>query len=274
MGGPSARWAATTPVRYHAGLTGCSWYPRKEMRPIPEFLPCDPLVEILSRSFQPCPGFTGGCRASARWAPDVGHVPRGFVGALGSRDDVKLIIVTAEPGDPRPGECQQVDPDNLSGSLAHICEFTYRQLETRFSQYHGNVRTVLDLCWPGLDLRSQMTRTWIHRIRALLRPSDDRAGAARARVRRRLPRRAACGLCRRARDRAWREVPATNPPSRARAAHPGRIRRRTPGRQQASSLLVVGLRGGARDVSSLLTSIARRASRRNEAQQDARTPAI
>lgn len=125
------------------------------------YLPCEPLVDILTHSLRPCPGFVERCSPFAQWNPSVGHVPRGFVGALGAREDVKLIIVTAEPGDPRAGEKQSVDADDLRGSLSRVCEFTYRQMEARFSQYHANVRAVLDLCWPGLDLRNQMIRTWI-----------------------------------------------------------------------------------------------------------------
>jgi hypothetical protein len=125
------------------------------------FLPCEPLVEILTRSLRPCPGFASRCSPSARWNPAVGHVPRGFVGALGSCEDVKLVVVTAEPGDPRPGERQEINAHDLRASLARICEFTYRQIEVQFSQYHANVRVVLGLCWPGLDLREQMKRTWI-----------------------------------------------------------------------------------------------------------------
>jgi hypothetical protein len=101
-------------------------------------LPCEPLVAILTPALRPCAGFAGPC-ASARWAPEGGHVPRGFVGAFGTREDLKLIIVTAEPGDPRPGERRQIDTNDLLASLAEFCEFTYGQIETRFSQYHANI---------------------------------------------------------------------------------------------------------------------------------------
>lgn len=128
---------------------------------MPSFDPCEPLIEVLLPCLRPCAGFTGACGATARWDPGTGHVPRGFVGALGSADDVKLIVVTAEPGDPRPGERQDIDPGALRGSLGRVCEFTYQQLESRFSIYHANMRRLLDLCWPGLDLAQQMRRTWI-----------------------------------------------------------------------------------------------------------------
>jgi hypothetical protein len=131
------------------------------MHPATSFHPCEPLAEILTRCLQPCVGFSGACHPAARWAPELGHVPRGFVGALGSPDEVKLVIVAAEPGDPRPGERQDIDPSDPRASLARICQFTYGQLEVRFSQYHANVRVLLDLCWPGLDFCKQMAKTWI-----------------------------------------------------------------------------------------------------------------
>jgi hypothetical protein len=45
--------------------------------------------------------------------------------------------------------------------MAGVCEFAYRHLERRSSQFHRNLRYVMDLCWPGLTLRAQLRKTWI-----------------------------------------------------------------------------------------------------------------
>jgi hypothetical protein len=61
------------------------------------------LHSILSPAYGPCPEFNDHC-TKMRWNPQSGHVPRGFCGALGNLEEVQLILVFAEPGDPHPGE--------------------------------------------------------------------------------------------------------------------------------------------------------------------------
>jgi len=78
------------------------------------FSPCAELRELLLPAYAPCRHFDGNCHCVARWDPGKGHVPRGFVGALGSLDEVKLVLVAAEPGDPLPGETyERADPADL-----------------------------------------------------------------------------------------------------------------------------------------------------------------
>lgn len=61
------------------------------------------LVELLAPAYAPCAGFSDKCR-EMRWNPAEGHVPRGFVGAAGSPEEIELVLVCAEPGDPHQGE--------------------------------------------------------------------------------------------------------------------------------------------------------------------------
>jgi hypothetical protein len=62
------------------------------------------LAEVLTPLFGPCPAFAGACRGVTRWNPSAGHVPRAFRGAIGMAEDVRLVLVCAEPGDPFPEE--------------------------------------------------------------------------------------------------------------------------------------------------------------------------
>ena len=70
------------------------------------------LIEILSPAYR-CPEFDGPCAGEMRWQPQAGHVPRGFAGAAGLIEDVELILLVAEPGDPRYGEAHETG--NLTG---------------------------------------------------------------------------------------------------------------------------------------------------------------
>lgn len=88
-----------------------------------------------------------------RWAPDEGHVPRGFYGALGSAADVELILVFAEPGDPHSGE--------RHSGLSSAYDYAGVAFRTGKDQFHRNVRGILDLCWPGMTFDEQMRRVWM-----------------------------------------------------------------------------------------------------------------
>jgi hypothetical protein len=46
-----------------------------------------------------CSNYDGSCRDHCRWEPEHGLVPCGFGGATGPLDAVRLVLVTAEPGD-------------------------------------------------------------------------------------------------------------------------------------------------------------------------------
>lgn len=95
-----------------------------------------------------------------RWQPRVGHVPRGFCGATGSPDDVKLVLVVAEPGDPHDGEAYDpaARPEVLFES---VCRYVYGCFENGKDQFHRNVRAILNDCWPDLPFHEQLRRTWI-----------------------------------------------------------------------------------------------------------------
>lgn len=123
------------------------------------FRPCPELVEILAPAFEPCRHFAGACAGIARWNPVHGHIPRGFTGAFGTLDDVELVLVLAEPGDPFHDE--QYDPASSPAErIEELAELSFHHLERRDGGFATNFCRVLDECWPGLPRFEQMRRTW------------------------------------------------------------------------------------------------------------------
>jgi len=110
------------------------------------------IANILAPAYTPCVEFQRAC-VQMRWQPDVGHVPRGFLGGSGSLDEVELILVFAEPGDPHIGEHH----DGL--------ESAYESATVAFANgrdlFHRNVRKILEMCWPALSFEQQMRKAWL-----------------------------------------------------------------------------------------------------------------
>lgn len=110
------------------------------------------LVQILSPAY-PCPEFKGACAGEMRWQPQDGHVPRGFAGATGSTGEVELVLLVAEPGDPRYGEAHE--------SIGTAYDYAMSSFRTGRDPFHKNVRKILELCWTDLSFEDQMRRTWL-----------------------------------------------------------------------------------------------------------------
>ena len=109
-----------------------------------------------------------------RWRPDEGHVPRGFCGATGSLSDIRLVLVTAEPGDPLAGEMHD------QSSPASVAEYSIGCLERRPTPFHQNIRIILDLCFPALPLEKQLKFVW--RTNAVLCSARVESGPVPARI--------------------------------------------------------------------------------------------
>jgi hypothetical protein len=115
---------------------------------------------FLLPAYAPCPNFGGACAGVARWCPGKGHVPRGFLGALGCLDEIELVLVAAEPGNPLEGETYEgTDPDDF---LDRCAEEAYRDFDQAFrdsdrnKDFHRNIRRwILDKCFPNLDFYHQ-----------------------------------------------------------------------------------------------------------------------
>ena len=63
-------------------------------------LPAIELLDLLLPAYSPCAGFRTKCADVTKWAPESGHVPRGYLGATARLDDVDLILLVARTGRP------------------------------------------------------------------------------------------------------------------------------------------------------------------------------
>lgn len=124
-----------------------------------ELLPCEEVVRVLEPAYRPCVHFENACQ-SMRWNPRIGHVPRGFFGALGKPQDVRVALVSAEPGDPDPREIHD-ESASTRELLATLCAQAYRYVEQGYDLFHRNLRTILEGCLPGMTFREQMHYAWI-----------------------------------------------------------------------------------------------------------------
>jgi hypothetical protein len=116
-------------------------------------------VTTLLTAYAPCPAFEGACRRM-RWSPAQGHVPRGFCGATGSLEEVELVLVCAEPGDPHPGEVH-APKGSPADQLRSAHAYAYNCHKSGKDLFHRNVRFILDSCFPGADFDEQMRHAWI-----------------------------------------------------------------------------------------------------------------
>lgn len=110
------------------------------------------IATILEPAYRPCVEFSSAC-AEMRWQPGKGHVPRGFLGAAGSLDEVELVLVFSEPGDPHD--------DETHTGLASAYARAAMGFGTGRDQFHRNVRFILDSCWPGMLFEEQMRKVWL-----------------------------------------------------------------------------------------------------------------
>ncbi len=115
------------------------------------------LVKILRPAYRPCPGFKGTCKCIATWKPNVGHVPRGFIGALGRLDEVKVVILVNEPGDPHYSR----ESYRGANKLEQACEYTFKVLSEGTDLFHRNLKYLLDRLFPDLPLRDQLRKAWV-----------------------------------------------------------------------------------------------------------------
>jgi len=117
------------------------------------------IINSLLPAYEPCRGFDSKC-AEMRWEPSKGHVPRGFCGAAGEVDEVELVLVTAEPGDPYQGEDHSGDGSSISMFKSAYDHETGCVLSGT-DQYFKNVRRILHLCWPKIEITQQLRKVWI-----------------------------------------------------------------------------------------------------------------
>ena len=127
-----------------------------------KYLPCKELTKVLLPAYTKCCILTTNC-SELKYDPTLGHVPRGFCGAFGSLADVKLVLVLAEPGNPKDkswGVPKNTKPnEHLKGNIAGVLEAIKKPERKR--GFHENVGIILNECWPDLTLEEQFERTWM-----------------------------------------------------------------------------------------------------------------
>lgn len=123
------------------------------------------LLTIVRPALAPCIELVGSCAGAVRYEPSTGHIPRGWIGGIGTFDAIRLVLVTAEPGDPGAGENY---PDDAEAALIAYSTFARNAIETdslrrngRPAPFHKNLRRILDAFWPGTSLDEQLMRTLI-----------------------------------------------------------------------------------------------------------------
>jgi hypothetical protein len=119
------------------------------------------LAVILNPAYAPCPHFSGACKGVVKdWKPEQGHVPRGYFGKPERAEDVKLVVVLAEPADPCPGE----NYSWITGSqdvASVIAERISGSIFNPNSAFSRNLATILKLCWMPLTLEEGLRHTWV-----------------------------------------------------------------------------------------------------------------
>lgn len=123
------------------------------------------LRDIILPALCPCPNLNSACKKYCRWEPKNGHIPRGFGGATGSIDDIRLILVTAEPGKPADGEHYDGTPAEMLKSHLELFNDAIRNdlsRRGRRTPFHRGLREILNCCWPKYkdDIGAQMKCTW------------------------------------------------------------------------------------------------------------------
>ena len=129
------------------------------------------LTKVLAPAYEPCRymPMCGGRCPDSQWHPANGHVPRGYLGATGDLDDVELVIVLAEPGEPKGTEkyLDELAPSETARRVVDFVHETYVNQED--PRVHGKVQRVirwfLDQWFPGVDFEQQMRRVWITQAR-------------------------------------------------------------------------------------------------------------
>lgn len=120
------------------------------------------------------------------WEPARGLVPCAFGGALGSLEEVCLIIVTAEPGDPPDSTGYQGTPQDMVQNSVRIFREAMQnggiERAGRPTPFHRNMRRILDAFWPTDSLDVQLRKTWT--TNAVLCPAEVSGGKHLPRVER------------------------------------------------------------------------------------------
>ena len=138
------------------------------------YTPDDRLVEILQDSYRPCSGFQDQCRGVATWNPAAGQIPRAFIGALGTVEEVRVVIVTAQPALPLPEEPELYFGLTQDEMLEMTCQHTFECYRDNRETYHRGIRYLLNQIFhPERSLEHQLEQAWITQTYLCSAPGGD-----------------------------------------------------------------------------------------------------
>ena len=132
------------------------------------YTPAKELIKILRPAYKPCDGFEGSCNDIATWRPSCGYVPRGFIGALGRLDEVKVVILLSEPGNPHPTESYKG-----RNKLRQTSEYTFNAIEQGTDRFHRRLKYLLTLLLPNLPLEDQLRKAWVTQTYLCSAPTES-----------------------------------------------------------------------------------------------------
>ena len=95
-----------------------------------------------------------------RWNPSKGHVPRGYLGGEGHIEEIELVLIIAEPGDPLPGEQFHFD-QSVQELFREVYQFVRCRYSEKATSFHTKARSIINLCWPDLSFDEQLKKVWI-----------------------------------------------------------------------------------------------------------------
>ena len=123
------------------------------------------LIEVLRCAYLPCSYIDVRCGVcpEAKWAPADGHIPRGFLGATGKLEDVKLVMLFAEPGHPHEDEGKVYGPkadDPIELLLASV-QHTYKCFAEEKDTFHQKAKWFMRRLYPCLSFDEQLRHVWM-----------------------------------------------------------------------------------------------------------------
>ncbi len=122
------------------------------------------LKVILQPAFPICAGAAegNGCHKKVTIDATKGHLPRGFFGATGEIEDVELVLVVAEPGDPSEGDSTEdlLETYNITTDVFDPKVLDSRTGKPTGGEFHEKVRYILDECFPNQLFEDQLRKVW------------------------------------------------------------------------------------------------------------------
>jgi len=105
------------------------------------------LRDIMKEAYMPCEG-KSFCECNGiKYEPSSGHMPRGFCGATGQIEDVKLVLVLAEPGTPKDEHYDEGDVDYMLEQHIKKVGVAFDGDRDKLDLFHKNTGKIVEMCF-------------------------------------------------------------------------------------------------------------------------------